>query len=51
MDYELTQKWPFFNSCTLHVNIKDNEHMMRGIPKKKFVFKINSSIFCISNKS
>ena len=30
MEYELSQKWPFFDSCVDHVNIKDNEYVMRG---------------------
>lgn len=30
MDYVLTKKWPFNDSCSQYVNVKDNEHMMRG---------------------
>jgi hypothetical protein len=30
MEYELTRKYPFNDTCANHVNIKDNEHMMRG---------------------
>lgn len=30
MDYELTKKWPFFDSCVEHVNKKDNEYVMRS---------------------
>jgi hypothetical protein len=39
MEYELTKKYPFYDSCANHVNAKDNEHMMRGkknIGKKRF---------------
>ncbi len=30
MEYELTKKYPFNDSCANHVNVKDNEHVMRG---------------------
>jgi hypothetical protein len=49
MEYELTKKYPFYDSCANHVNAKDNEHMMRGrkiIGKKK-----DSNLLCFSTKS
>jgi len=30
MEYELIRKWPFNDLCTPYVNIKDNEHLMKG---------------------
>jgi hypothetical protein len=42
MEYELTKQWPFFNSCRLHVNVRDNEHMMRG--KKNIRTKKNQVV-------
>jgi hypothetical protein len=43
MEYELTRKWPFNDLCTPYVNVKDNEHMMRGktnteTKKKSIIF-------------
>jgi len=42
MEYELTKKWPFNDSCAQHVNIKDMEHIIRGkIKKNKTIEKKN----------
>ncbi len=48
MEYELTRKWPFNDSCTDHVNAADMEHVARGrehTEKKGIGF--NWSIFCL----
>ena len=29
MDYEITQKWPFNDSCRSHMNIEDNDLLIR----------------------
>lgn len=31
MEYELTQKWPFYDSCKDHVSLKDLEHIERSM--------------------
>ncbi len=43
MDYELTRKWPFNDSCADHVNVKDMEHVERGKEhtKKKLLVLID----------
>lgn len=43
MNYEEAQKWPFNDSCAMHTNIEDNEHIMRGKKKKKNKY---SSVIC-----
>ena len=51
MDFELTREYPFDDLCVNHVNIKDNEHVMRGkIVKINKTIKISLDLFLVVSR-